>query len=117
MGDTIHVFTKAADAVQVIFASEDIRQDATLEDYAAAFVRGVSSDMTISASGDSAIVAGHAAMVHTGQLHSPKAPIQVTFVKSGNIFWRTVVVSLGGETFPPSTDAVRTAAFMSVPKL
>ena len=115
-GQAIHIFTKAADAVQVVFASEEVPQGATMEAYVAAFIRGVKSNMTVSLYGDAASVGGHEARVHGGELLSPKAPIQVTFVKRGNTFWRTVAICHDGAPASPSIDALRTAVFLTVPK-
>jgi len=115
-GQAIHIFTKDADAVQVVFASEDVPQSATLEAYVAAFVRGVEANMTVSPKGDKAIVAGHGASVHAGALLSPNAPIEVTFVKRANTVWRTVAIRHGAAPNSPSIDALRTAVFLSVPR-
>ena len=115
-GQPIHIFTKAADAVQVVFASEEVPQSATLEAYVAAFVYGVKSTMTVSPNGDRANVAGHEARVHAGALLSPEAPIEVTFVKRGNTVWRVLEIRYGGATRSPSIDALRTAVLLSVPR-
>ena len=115
-GQAIHIFTKASDAVQVVFASEDVPQGATLDAYIAAFVRSVKSNMTVSPYGDGAIVAGHEARVHVGELLSPKTPIEVTFVKRGDTVWRTVAVRHGGASNSPSIHALRAAVFLSVPQ-
>ena len=115
-GQAIHIFTHAADAIQVVFASEDVPQDATLDAYILAFVRGVKPAMTVSPDGDGAIVAGHSASLHQGELLSPKAPIEVTFVKRGKTVWRTVAILQGGTPASPSLDALRAAVFLTVPK-
>ena len=114
-GQTVHIFTKAGDAIQVVFAAEDVPQNVSMEAYVAAFVRGVKSSMTVSPAGEGATVAGHSAKVHLGEMLSPKTPIEVTFVKRGNVVWRTVVIRYVGtnESFPVAE--LRTAVFRSVP--
>lgn len=114
-GQKINILTSAADLTQVVFASEDVPANAQLEAYISAFVRGVSTSMRVSPEGGSATVAGHLAKIHTGELLTPNAPIEVTFVKRGNKVWRSVVIRLGASTSRRSADELRTALFQSVP--
>jgi hypothetical protein len=114
-GQAVHIFTKAANAIQVIFAAEDVPRNASLEDYVAAFADSVKSTMTVMPIGEGATVAGHSAKLHSGELLSPKVPIEVTFVKHGNTVWRTVVIRHGGTNASFSIDELRTAVFKSVP--
>ena len=117
-GQVFHSFTKADDAIQVLFASEAVPQTVTLEAYVEAFVRVVRSNMTITPNSHWTIVAGHEASEHNGTLLSPETPIEVTFVKSGNTVWRTIAIRYDGVpvSLSPTIDELRTAVLMSVPK-
>jgi uncharacterized RDD family membrane protein YckC len=110
----IYLFTRPGDAVQIVFGVEDVPVGETLENYIKAFVDAVKEDMKIVPSGAISTISGHVASRHDGELNSPRARLQITFVKSGGQVWRAVVIMFGSSESRIAIDEMCEALFRTV---
>ena len=103
-GQTVYIFTRPAEELQVIFGQESISANLTFGSYVQAFVRAVQKDMKLNLPGQPEGIGLHDAWTIRGNMtEDPASLISVTFLPRDERVWRVVGVRLRGAD--PETDA------------